>query len=1158
MPTTERQGLISRFFLRAGEKDRDEKLTKGSSWSGHEAWADNATRSVHGLVRSVLREPRCLIVTGYQDFLSSLTILLETVEGLGARPQGSIRIVFGSNTETRQVLGGSGRTVAQEARQHFLGSRGFSVVDLADLRAVLAMEAIERGIIQFRVYDPELAEASLARRPPMLHAKLIVGEQTALSGSANFSIGGLRRNLEFTDDAYAWPDLAAARRAAAEHFWDMGRDWTETALEILRSLIRLVTPEEAVARTVYEATNFTPWRVAGKASAGRPPQPFQADLVCEAAGTIYEHGFAFVEAPTGAGKTDIGKHLATVLPVSHGQTVFSWGERADQQRLGSLALIPASVLKNWTTNAPANFKPIKHSHLSRRGKEEAAELEEINRAVRSSASMIVDESHRLSSRYLAPSARSLVFERSPAIWTACLSATLMGNQGLDGLLAFHEKRASIYVPPAITDQINQHMAKVRERGELVRHLDQMNRRIEAQNMQDDLFDSAETLQNEVNNLERSIKSRGLQISALQEGLAGALAPYVVRRQRACIGESSDRSAGAFVYPTIRSHRKDAPLSEQQRLLIERIKTLAECITTGITLVSADPQRAGQTEIKFHDKSRIHIRNFLALLRASVTFAREEWARERDSEADQRGRASIGENLRRAEKQNTRRIAIPDGTLPEELDVEAGDSQTPICDRITRLLNHTSLDSIDEARAGVMRDILGKHCHAIFLAERVGVLAVYAKLLAGQRGRGPEVFVVAPGARIKSGKKLHHIRSGAEAQEYFGIDGKHVDPLKQRAMFLTFQMAEGINLQVASALGIIGVTSDVKSLIQGLGRIDRIDSPHSRIHYYTFDLPGLVLSSDHKARARVASIALLSGVGADDLPSELVEFAAGDLTDLVVEQIKKPRILRSSNYFDQIEELRRAVPPDVLQRVQTARPRGLWGADLCLLSTVEPATVLLLGGRTGGPQDPAVLPPRLLAVRDVDGRAEIIGDQTEAARLLFLAYIETRRRGMQDHRRDMTHLTETFNRLGSTLAYLTHWDIRPARTVSLLASLSDFLTGQAAADAGQATFGTLTLPALEKLAEAWAHELDVFWIEAKEGVSQRSASGGEIPDYLGIDAIYKAFSAQPDDIRAAVRARMSELLDRCRALSEGQPIDVLSRLSVIFEAQGEFQREVQHR
>ena len=1143
----ERQGLISRFFSRTSDGDRQENASEGPSPEGHDAWGDNATRPVHALVKSVLQEPRCLIVTGYQDFLSSLTIVLDAVHDLAERPEGSIRIVFGSNTDGRRHFGGGGRSVAQEARQYFLGARGLSVVDLADLRAVLAMDAIERGIIQFRAFDPALAEAKLGRRPPMLHAKLIIGESSALSGSANFSINGLRRNLEFMDDAHAWPEVADARRAAAEQYWEMGRDWTEIALEILRSLIRLVTPEEAVARTVHEATTFTPWRVAGNTSAGRPPQPFQADLVYEAAGTVYEHGFAFVEAPTGAGKTDIGKHLATVLPVSHAQTVFYGGERADQQRLGSLALIPASVLKNWTTNAPANFKPIKHSHLSRQKKDEAAELDEINRAVRSSASMIVDESHRLSSRYLAPSARSLVFERSPAIWTACLSATLMGNQGLDGLLAFHEKRASIYVPPVITDQINQHMAKVRARGELVRQLDQVNRRIEAQNVQEDLFHSAETLREEVAEIERQLEADGLQISALQEGLADALAPYVVRRQRACIGESANRKSGAFVYPLTRSHREDTALTDQQRQIIARIKTLAECITTGITLVSADPQRAGQTEIKFHDKSRIHIRNFLALLRASIIFAREEWARERDSEADQRGRASIGENLRRAERQNMRRLAVPEGVLPEEMSSEVEESQTPICDRITRLLNHASLDSIDEARAEVMRGILRKHSHAIFLAERVGVLEVYARLLAGHRGRGPEVYVVAPGARIKPGKKMHHIRSGAEAQEYFGIDGKHVDTMKLRAMFLTFQMAEGINLQLAPALGIIGVTSDVKSLIQGLGRIDRIDSPNPRIHYHTFDLPGLVLSSDHKARARVASIALLSGVGADDLPSELVEFAAGDLTDLVLDQIKKPRILRSGNYFDQIEGLRRSVPHEVFERVQSANPRGLWGAELSLLASRQPVTILLLGGRTGSPQDPTVLPPRLLAVRDDGGRAEIIGDQTEAARLLADAYAETRRLGRHDVRPEFTQVTETLDRLRGTLGQLTHWDIRPARTVSLLASLAGFLTSSTVTDGGRGQFGDLTLPALEKLAEAWAHELDVFWIEAKEAVSQRSAAGGEIPDYLGIDAIYSAFRAQPDDVRDAVRVRMDDLIAACRVLSEGEPVDILSRVAVIFEA-----------
>ena len=79
---------------------------------------------------------------------------------------------------------------------------------------------------------------------------------------------------------------------------------------------------------------------------------------------------------------------------------------------------------------------------------------------------------------------------------------------------------------------------------------------------------------------------------------------------------------------------------------------------------------------------------------------------------------------------------------------------------------------------------------------------------------------------------------------------------------------------------------------------------------------------------------------------------------------------------------------------------------------------------------------------------------------------------------------------------------------------------------------MTLRALEKLAEALAHELDVFWIGAKEAVSRRSASGGEIPDYLGIDAIYEAFRGLPEDVRAAVSARMKNLFDRCRDCRRG--------------------------
>lgn len=70
----------------------------------------------------------------------------------------------------------------------------------------------------------------------------------------------------------------------------------------------------------------------------------------------------------------------------------------------------------------------------------------------------------------------------------------------------------------------------------------------------------------------------------------------------------------------------------------------------------------------------------------------------------------------------------------------------------------------------------------------------------------------------------------------------------------------------------------------------------------------------------------------------------------------------------------------------------------------------------------------------------------------------------------------------------------------------------------ALFGTLTLPALENLAEIWAHELDAHWI----------------------DAIHTMFDRQPDATRADLKWRMLDLLDWCKGLSDGQPIDILMR------------------
>lgn len=557
MDRSESAGFLSRIFGRfQGGETTSTPLPNGS------LWADNAIHSVRLLVNKALEQPEVLVVTGYQDLLSTLSMLLETIPDVAQRPAGSVRVVFGTNTENRLRLSGHQRSLDEEARAYFLGKHGLSVATVGDLRAVLAIEALEKGSIALRLFDLDKAYEEFGRRSTMLHAKLVISKDHAVSGSANFSTGGMQANLEFVDDVAAYPDAAQARRERAEAFWQLGVDWNASALEVLRGLLRSATPEEALARTLLEMRGFNPWRIHAHATAGRPPQPYQAELVYEAAATVYEHGFVFVEAPPGAGKTDVGKHLAVVLPAAHRHSVLTWSDGVDQERVGAVGLVPASVEGNWRRPAPAHFSIIRHSHLSMGKKDREAFLEEVRHKINGSSALIADESHRLSSRYLTPSNRALVYERSPAIWTACLSATLMGNQGLDGLLAFHEKRASIYASPHVTDGINTHMKASRARDPYLAKIKALEEKLANDDVQGDLFENPSVWRGQIAVEQEAMERAGLDLKSLQEGLSSVLAPFVVRRQRACVGEGGVRD-GRFVYPLMEVHSSDTDLTENQ-------------------------------------------------------------------------------------------------------------------------------------------------------------------------------------------------------------------------------------------------------------------------------------------------------------------------------------------------------------------------------------------------------------------------------------------------------------------------------------------------------------------------------------------------------------------------------------------------------------------
>ena len=1083
--------------------------------------ADNIKVAVEDLVRPILAGERCLVVTAYQDFLTALYYILKYRPGIADEPPGTVRIVFGADTSSTDTFA-EGRQLSAAAKSHWLGLRGLSLRSQGDLRAVLARDAVERGALELRVFDAEHA-AGVTGCPAagILHAKIFAGPAEIAAGSANFSRGGLRRNWEYCEAVGAGAEAYRIRLSTAEMFWRCGVPWKDEALEILDRLLRFVTPQEAACRAFYEMSGFRPWRVEGNTDTnGRPPLPFQAELVYEAAMTVYEHGFAFIEAPAGAGKTDIGRHLATILHRTHRNVVFEGNSPEERARQGAFAIVPPAVHGNWGGKDISNFHLVKISAFSQtRG----AAVSQARRLFSNSAAAIVDECHRMNSRWSNPSTRSLTFDASPAVWSACLSATLLGNQGVDSLVAFHESRASLYM----TDEFSKRMTAIfREELESA-----------GRGYQENMFGDMDTP------FQKAGADRGRPLSAdAKDRLSSALAPFVCRRTRNCVGESEDR-AGNTRYPLSGSPELFDNSGERgRRRIIERIAELADGIGGRRTIVKEEITRVGPDGFRVQDATRLTVRNFLNLLRSSIEFARWEWM-----EGD------AGKSLREMESGVSSGPADREG-LFDQADGPA--PRTPNCDEMERLLRDPALDGIDAERAKRMEEIVRKHRQAVFLTERLAVLHMYAERL--QRILGPEGEVFATSSNPQavptgflmqvfgSGDcKLSHERSKhtAKAQGFMGLGGEDDKDKDFRAVYMTYQRAEGVNLQRAAAVGLVGLTSDLKCLIQGMGRIDRIDSPHRKVFYHTFDLDGLRLPSDRKAASRMDNTqALLGGVDRD-----APEIPPGQLPEAVHRLIRMPRVPRRENFHDTLALLRTELTEEVRKRVRDSRPLGAWGAELCFLLGRNPFTLFALKGREGELGDHAFAPPRLIAV---DAAGRVIRNQAECAGLLLDAYKDTKDSGAHDLATSGAEQTRAIDDIAVRLGGLRHWDIRPERTVALLSTLADFLRGEADGQ-GREMFGDFDLRSLEHLADRWAAELDPHWVELKRGLRAKitgKGPKGPPPDYLGVrDALVRLRETHKTDSADAdrVRKRMEAAVERARAASGGEQPHLMDRVCVVF-------------
>jgi len=325
-----------------------------------------------------------------------------------------VDIVLGSEpTVTEGDLYAGTRPIEKRARDYWL-EKGVSV--LTGGGAVRLIEAIGRGQVRFFAGEN-------------LHAKIYLGEESAIFGSSNFSRQGLQQQREangrFESDTDRYDDLSVI----VSQFKSESRECSAEIRELLENLLQPVQWEEALARgaaEILEGDWVDRYPEVFRLLQKQNLWPHQEQAIAQGLWILDTRGSVLVADATGSGKTRVGTHLL------YGLLNRLWS-KGQAHRTDATVICPPNVVENWTgeiERSPASsVQAISHGKLSK-----ASNLEAIHRKVRESNVLFLDEAHN----YLNPNSnRSAAVEASAPDYAALLTATPI-NRGASDLLRMIE------------------------------------------------------------------------------------------------------------------------------------------------------------------------------------------------------------------------------------------------------------------------------------------------------------------------------------------------------------------------------------------------------------------------------------------------------------------------------------------------------------------------------------------------------------------------------------------------------------------------------------------------------------------------------------------------------------------------------------------------
>lgn len=338
---------------------------------------DRTVKSV--LLGDIATSPDYLIVTGF----TSLANLIEIFGTANYQNFLKLRVVLGFEPEIINRKKWPTYNLVTEVKNYWL-RQGISII-LGG--AVLNLiERINSNQFEFRLLDK-------------LHAKIYVGRDHAILGSANFSKNGITKQQEANIRVAASGDIKEEyqykeTKLLAENFFDLAEAYNDKLIDLLNKLLKDVTWQEALARAVAEITEgewLKEYPELYQAVINTELWPTQRMGLSKAMYVIQNQGNVLIADPTGSGKTKLCTALA--------YTLFHWLLANGKKHISNALIIsPKQILDNWQKEEKSFkiFNNIKSMGILSTGKEKTKKQVQLD--IDKASILIIDEAHNYLNR----------------------------------------------------------------------------------------------------------------------------------------------------------------------------------------------------------------------------------------------------------------------------------------------------------------------------------------------------------------------------------------------------------------------------------------------------------------------------------------------------------------------------------------------------------------------------------------------------------------------------------------------------------------------------------------------------------------------------------------------------------------------------------------